>query len=153
MIKGNIKIIEFQSQYRDQVIKLIDSILKELDVIPNTETLIDDEDLFKISEIYSGKGKFWIALDDNEVVGTIAVRDLGSGKAKLNRMFVLESYRGSGLAQTLLDTALDHARLQRFTEIILNTHLFMKRAHRFYEKNGFNRISQELDKYNYLKPL
>jgi len=128
---------------------LIDSILKELKVIPGGKKLINDEDLFKIPEVYSGKGNFWVALENNKVVGTVALRNLDQGKAKLNRMFVLSEFRGTGLAQILLGTALDFAKKQGFKEIVLNTHPLMTRAHRFYEKSGFKKAGTLRDKYFY----
>ena len=149
MLNDNIRIIEFQSRYANQVILLIDSILKELGVIQNTEVIIDDEDLFKIPEIYSGKGKFWIALDGDVVVGTVAIRDLKNGHAKLNRMFVHTHYRGTGLGQKLLDTALEFSRAHGFKDIVLNTHLLMHRAHNFYEKNGFEKTHSDNEKHHY----
>ena len=142
-------IVEFQPEYRDQVIELIDRNLKELGVIPNVEGLVDDTDLFKIPQIYSGKGRFWVALDGGVVVGTVAIRDLGDNKAKLNRMFVIKDLHGVGFGQRLLDKALVFAKKQGFREVRLNTHRVMKRAHRFYEKNGFQRIGEGEDKHFY----
>ncbi len=145
----NYIIVEFQPKYKNQVIDLIGETLKELRVIPNTNEPLDDEDLFKIPEIYSGRGKFWIALVNNQLIGTVAIRDMGNNQAKLNRMFVLSKYHGKKVGQDLLDTALNFARKQKFKEVTLNTHLLMKRAHHFYEKNGFQKIKEEADKFHY----
>lgn len=148
-MEHKIKIIEFKPKFQRGVVVLIDEILKELKVIPDEEKLIDDEDLFKIPKVYSGKGRFWIAIVGNEVVGTVAIRDMGKGKAKLNRMFVKKQLRGTGLGQKLLNRALRYAKKQRFENILLNTHFLMKRAHRFYEKNGFKKTGKGEDKYYY----
>lgn len=139
----------FRPEYKDQVIDLIDKSLKEMQVIENSEKKIDDEDLRRINEVYSGRGRFWIALDGDRVIGTVAIRDMGEGRAKLNRMFVQSSYHGKGVGQGLLEHALEHAKDQGFDEVILNTHTNMHRAHQFYEKNGFVQIGQDEDKFHY----
>ncbi len=146
---SGIIIEEYQEKYNDQVKNVIGTTLADIDVIDRKTLPIDDEDLDKIRQIYSGKGKFWIAVKDGKLVGTVAVRDLGNNVAKLNRMFVLVNYHGSGLGQELLNTALLHVRLYGFNKIVLNTHVLMHRAHRFYEKNGFIRKEQKENRYFY----
>ncbi len=143
------KIVQFKPEYRDQVIKLIDQSLKWLKVIPESEEVIDDEDLFRIHEVYSGRGNFWVAVKNGEVVGTVGIRDMGGDQAKLNRMFVNSDFHGLGIGQKLIEVALDYAKAQEFKEVILNTHELMTRAHRFYEKNGFRQTGKEGDKFNY----
>jgi N-acetylglutamate synthase-like GNAT family acetyltransferase len=147
--KINCEIVEFNEGHRDQVIKVIDTVLKNLEVIPASDELIDDEDLYKIPEVYKGRGRFWVALEQGRVIGTVAIREIDSNVAKLNRMFVLMEYHGTGAGQTLLNKALDFARQQGYKEVILNTHLLMKRAHHFYEKNGFVKIREDDEEYHY----
>jgi len=149
LTKINFQIIEFQPKYQHQIIDLIGGVLKELKVIPQSNKSLGDEDLYKIAEVYKDRGRFWIAIIDNKVIGTVAVREMGQSVAKLNRMFVLTKYHGTGVGQSLLDHALKFAKQQEYTSIILNTHLLMKRAHRFYEKNGFKIINEGNDKYHY----
>lgn len=149
MEKGAYKITEFEPKYQEQVVSVIGTILAELKVIPKSDLPINDEDLFKIPEIYSDGGKFWVALDGDKVIGTVAIRKMDLDTAKLNRMFVLEKHRGTGIGQKLLDRALSFAKENGYKSIILNTHLFMKRAHHFYEKNGFVKTATEPDKYHY----
>lgn len=110
-------------------------------------TLADQPDLLDIPGFYqSGAGNFWIALADGcgtgEVVGTIALRDFGEGRAALRKMFVKGYHRGSqhGVARQLLDTLLAWAREKQLREIFLGTTAVMPAAHRFYEKNGFELI-------------
>lgn len=151
-----IEIKEYSEKYRDKIKNVIGKTLADIFVIDQKSLPIDDEDLNKINKIYSGKGKFWIALDlDNDnVIGTIAIKDLGNRVAKLKRMFVLIDYHGSGVGQKLLNYAIDFAKNQGFVKIILNTHKLMKRAHKFYEKNNFMKKDKKGDKfYRYEKEL
>jgi N-acetylglutamate synthase-like GNAT family acetyltransferase len=150
---SNIKIVQFSSEYRDQVIKLIDTLLKDLRVIPNIKEMIDDEDLLKISDIYSGRSSFWIAVNNKRVVGTIAVKEVSNEVAKLKRMFVDKKYHGCGLAQRLMDKALSFANNQRFKKIILNTHPLMNRAHTFYKRQGFIKVGEDPERLHFEKEI
>jgi N-acetylglutamate synthase-like GNAT family acetyltransferase len=149
MLQTHREIKEFESQYQSQVLELIDTLLRQQGVIPNDSKKIDDEDLFHIPDVYTGRGKFWVAVENGMVVGTVAIRDTGGQKAKLNRMFVRQELHGTGLGQELLNTAISFAKQQGFIELFLNSHISMKRAHHFYEKNGFKKTGEKQDSYTY----
>ncbi len=153
VFNNKIKIKEYSEEYKEQVKNVIGKTLVDISVIDRKSLPIDDEDLDKIEKIYSGKGRFWIAIDNNKVIGTVAIRDMGNQTAKLNRMFVLIEYHGSGVGQKLFDHAVNFAKKYGFTKIILNTHELMHRAHGFYEKNNFIRKGKKEDKYFYERKL
>lgn len=109
-------------------------------------TRADQPDLEDIPGFYQhGTGNFWVALDGGEVVGTVALIDIGDRQVALRKMFVRADHRGAprAVARRLLDTALDWARAHRVTDVFLGTTARYKAAHRFYEKNGFNTIAKE----------
>jgi GNAT superfamily N-acetyltransferase len=149
----NFRIETFRPEYTDQVIMLIDQSLKSLGVIPAGDVIIDDPDLRRIPDVYAGRGRFWVALEGDTVIGTVAVREVDGDTAKLNRMFVQSRCYGQRVGQQLLDCALDFAKAHGFREIVLNTHVRMERAHHFYEKNGFVRFAAEADKYHYQRRI
>ena len=149
LLRPHREITEYESHYQSQVIDLIDTILRQQEVIPIDSPKINDADLFCIQEIYSGKGKFWVAVENGVVVGTVAIREIDEKTAKLNRMFVRQDLHGQGVGQELLTTALSFAKEQGYREILLHTHTNMKRAHRFYEKNGFTKTGEKQDSYTY----
>jgi hypothetical protein len=79
--------------------------------IPITEA--DQPDLMNIAEFYqSGAGGFWVARSNGEVIGTVGLKDIGSGQTALRKMFVAAAFRGRelGVAGKLLDVLLAHAR-------------------------------------------
>ena len=92
-----------------------------------------------------GGGEFWVAEAGGEIVGTVALLDLGQRETTLRKMFVRADWRGGAvkLGQRLLDTAIAHARAQGFRAITLGTTEAFKAAHRFYERNGFVRIERD----------
>lgn len=136
-MEKQIAITEYKDSYKDQVTNLVGFCLVDQEIIKETDLPIDDDDLQKIPEVYAGKSRFWVAVDGDKVVGTVGILDRGGNVVKLRRMFVQKEYRGTGLGQKLLETALQFAREAGYTKIKLNTHQNMKRAHRFYEKNNF----------------
>jgi GNAT superfamily N-acetyltransferase len=147
--KRTFEIIEFTKPYQEQVVMLITQVLKDQHVISKGVDIVDDEDLFHIADIYTGRGRFWLAVANDKVIGTVAIREIDKDTAKLNRMFVLTEYHGKGVGPALLQRAIAFAKQQGFTEIILNTHHLMHRAHRFYEKHGFTKTGDTSDKFSY----
>jgi N-acetylglutamate synthase-like GNAT family acetyltransferase len=106
-------------------------------------TAADQPDLMSIPEFYqSGTGGFWVARSNGEVVGTVGLKDIGSGQTALRKMFVAAPFRGRelGVAGRLLDALLAHARAKGVAEIFLGTTDKFLAAHRFYEKRGFREL-------------
>ena len=134
--------------YKDiDKIKVADLILE----IQNEEfripiTLNQQPDLSQISKFYqAGKGNFWVAKVGDQLIGTIALLDIGNDQTALRKMFVHKNYRGKevGIGQKLLDILIDWARSKSITEIYLGTTEKFVRAQRFYEKNGFIQVQKE----------
>ncbi len=102
-------------------------------------------DLRDISNFYQrDSGNFWIAKSGDEVIGCVAVIDIGSRHFALRKMFVDERFRGRefNTGQKLLDTAIEHAKGMGIETIYLGTTEKFLAAQRFYEKNGFHAIDK-----------
>ena len=84
---------------------------------------------------------FWIAIANNEPVGSIAIAPLSEHEAELDIMYVAPSLRGSGIAQELMVLLEKHAIENDFTIIKLRAGAPQPEALRFYEKSGFIRIA------------
>jgi N-acetylglutamate synthase-like GNAT family acetyltransferase len=84
-------------------------------------------------------------LDDEQVVGTIALIDIGNKQAALRKMFVKKDYRGKEkeVAKFLLNTLIHWCNQKVIQEIYLGTRAIFLAAQRFYEKNGFHQISKD----------
>ena len=109
-------------------------------------TADDQPDLASIPHFYqTGAGNFWVAVVDDEVVGTLGLRDMGDGDVALRKMFVAPKFRGEPhrVAHRLLSAALDWAAEQNSRNIFLGTTSRFLAAHRFYEKNGFELVARE----------
>ena len=130
--------------YKNRVADLILSIQNEEFGIPIT--LDDQPDLNEIPIFYqAGNGNFWIAKVEDNVIGTIALLDIGNGKSALRKMFVDRNYRGRefGIGQKLLNNLIVWAKQKIITEIYLGTTEKFIGAQRFYEKNGFFEIQKQ----------
>ncbi|MBN2224854.1 MAG: GNAT family N-acetyltransferase [Deltaproteobacteria bacterium] len=140
----NVSIAVFASGRESQIIELISSIQQNeygIDITPDQQP-----DLKSIPAFYqAGSGNFWVALADNEVVGTIALKDIGNGMAALRKMFVAPAWRGDalGVARALLETLLAWARSKGLSTIYLGTTAQFLAAQRFYEKNGVRQVPKE----------
>lgn len=137
------EVMPFQRSHGEQVRALIIGIQREEFGVPIT--LDEQPDLFDIPHVYQrGVGEFWVAVEGEQVVGTIALFQLEGDPlpprvAALRKMFVAAGFRGPPhrTGQRLLDTLLAHAKGMGLDEVMLGTTGVMHGAHRFYEKNGF----------------
>lgn len=136
---------KFSKEYQDEVIDLILTIQRSEFNIPISKE--DQPDLSDIPNFYqSGRGNFWIAIYDQQIVGTIALIDIGNQQGALRKMFVKADYRGKGhnIAKLLLLQLTSWASEHNIHEIYLGTTEKFVAAHRFYEKNNFLQIAKEV---------
>jgi GNAT superfamily N-acetyltransferase len=137
-----IEIVPFSSDHQAGVIDVILSIQR--DEFGVSITVEDQPDLRDIPGFYQKRaGNFWVALSDGEVVGTIALRDIGNHQGALRKMFVRPGYRGKeqGVARRLLEELIFSATKAGIRDLYLGTIDKFVAAHRFYEKNGFVQVS------------
>ena len=137
-------IAQFSSQYTNQIIDLILGIQRNEFGI---EITLDDQPVLSDvngSYIKPG-GNFLIALDNETVIGTIAVLNISNNTYALRKMFVAPDYRGKekGIAKLLLDELLTWLKEQQAKEVYLGTTSKYLAAHRFYEKNNFIEVKKE----------
>jgi len=138
------QILPYDNHDTDPIVDLITSIqITEFGVATSAEK---QPDLRDIPAFYQqGAGNFWLAFIGDELVGTIAIKDVGDGVCALRKMFVKEEYRGKELsiAVQLMRTLLAWAGEKGVREIYLGTVDVYHAAHRFYEKSGFDEVSLE----------
>ena len=138
-----IKILPFAPAHAAGVVAVILPIQQSEFEIPIT--LDAQPDLLDIGGFYQhGNGNFWVAVKDSEVVGTVALLDIGNRQVALRKMFVSARHRGveHNVAKRLLEILMIWSRTRRVTDIYLGTTSKFLAAHRFYEKNGFREVTQ-----------
>lgn len=86
-------------------------------------------------------GAIWVAEQDRRLVGSIACAPTEEhGTIELFKLYVAREMRGRGLARTLLGQVFGFARQRGATSVRLFTDTRFLDAHRFYERNGFERL-------------
>lgn len=139
-----IQVIPYKKKYQDDIINLILHIQQNEFGVPIT--IHDQKDLLNIDAVYKkDKGNFWIAVQEEKLIATIALIDIGNREGCLRKMFVQQEFRGKkyGVAILLLNTLMDWAKQKNMSAIYLGTTEVLKASHRFYEKNAFVLLPKE----------
>ena len=131
----DLQIIPFEAAQADGFRSLVAETLREFGFEPDPEL---DADLDDPGPTYAA---LWIALSGAEVVGSVALRDLGAGELELKRMYLRPSQRGRGIGKHLLALALDWARARGACAVRLDTSERMVAAQHLYEAHGFRRVA------------
>lgn len=148
-----IRIIEFEPRYREASKKLACLAMEDVGISPDIVKIYieDDFDYETISDVYKDRSRLWLALAEDQVVGTIAMAEVNESTVRLRRMFVLPEFQGMGVGQQLFDVALRFAKSKEYKDIVLDTDRLMHKAQKFYEKNGFHKVRTEEDRVFYRK--
>ena len=103
-------------------------------------TAWEDPFLGQFYQVYQApESAYWVAEDEaGTVVGGVGIGPLpgAPGVCELQKMYCIPEARGKGIAQNLLDEALDFAK-DYYDQCYLETISNMVAAIKFYEKNGF----------------
>jgi GNAT superfamily N-acetyltransferase len=123
------------------VASLVESVLAEYGFSAKVGGL--ERDLREIRERYAGAGAgFWVADDDDAIVGSVAIRPMEEGTCEIKRLYLRADRRGTGLGRALYDHAEAFARAAGYRRIWLESSRRFVKAHRLYERNGFALIEQ-----------
>jgi GNAT superfamily N-acetyltransferase len=141
------RIREYKEEDSENVFYFLSDILaNEFNITLDFDNL--DSDLLNIRHHYNRDdgGCFWIVKlkDNSQIIGTVAMRKLKESKfvdannfAELKRMFLSKQYRGQGIGQQMLDTALDYAKKAGYSKIFLYSSQELKVSRYLYLKNRF----------------
>ncbi len=134
-----IRLIEKKDDAR--VAEIIRECLTEYDCAGRMDTAWGDPYLDRFSEVYILENNAYYVAENDEglVVAGVGVGPLDDEKGicELQKMYCVSDYRGTGIAQKLLDEALAFAR-KYYKGCYLETRDNMERAKHFYEKNSFS---------------
>jgi N-acetylglutamate synthase-like GNAT family acetyltransferase len=134
-----IAIKNYSEKYRNKVMRLVLNVLENEFKINKTKR----KDLTNIPHEYqSKKNRFLIALENDNVIGTIALKDVGKKRGYLKRFYVKKSKRKKGTGKKLFKKIISHAKKNGFQKIYAATSKIMIEAEEFYQKNGFKKIKK-----------
>ena len=96
------------------------------------------QDIDDIETSYGGLGEaFFVGVEDDIVVGTVAVKKEDERVAFLRRIFVDERYRGKKIGSQLMARAIDFCSEVGYQEIVFNTTSRMQAAIALCKTKGF----------------
>ena len=85
-------------------------------------------------------GHIFMALLDDEPVGTVALIKRSEGVYELSKMGVTSKYQGFRIGQKLMYHAINFAGEQNYTRLYLDSNTVLEPAIRLYRKVGFREI-------------
>jgi len=90
---------------------------------------------------------FWLALQDEVIVGAAAIDGggAGGGRARLRWFIVSPEHQGRGLGRRLMEEALDFCRRAGIRQVYLWTFQGLEPARRLYERFGFRLVEERRD--------
>lgn len=130
----HISIVNYETQYRKDFEELNLAWLEEYFTIEDY-----DKKIFANPETFIIKtgGEIFIALLGTKVIGTLALIDHNHLKLEMSKLTVKSEYRGRGIAQMLINRAIDYAKKNSYKEIFALANSKLKSAKSLYEKNNF----------------
>ena len=91
-------------------------------------------------EYASPSGRLLLAIDNEQAVGCVAVRDLGDGICEMKRLYIRPGHRGKGLGRCLAEAIIAAARAIGYKKMRLDSLTSLKEAAGLYRRLGFVEI-------------
>ena len=108
----------------------------------------DKKDLLNPDKIVHNGGQVFFALENQKVIGTVAMIKSSDVRFELAKMTVQEDFRGKGIANMLMDECLKFAKENKANEIFLISNDSLTIARNLYNKYGFKEVDLDSQKYD-----
>ncbi|HJQ15122.1 MAG TPA: GNAT family N-acetyltransferase [Anaerolineales bacterium] len=104
-------------------------------------------DIDDVEQIYfDNKGIFLVTTDENQIIGTGAIRRIDDTTCELKRLWLLFDYHGKGLGYRMIQELFAFARETGYRRIRLETDRSgQRRAYELYKRLGFYEIPRYSD--------
>ncbi len=90
----------------------------------------------------SPRERIWIAEDEREILGCVAIVSAGADVAQLRWFLVHPDARGAGLGRRLLNEALGFCRASGYRSVMLWTVSALEAAAHLYGVSGFRKVEE-----------
>ena len=136
-----VSIEEYQEKYLDAILELISRNIKEINSkdygIEKTNEMAKDFSVDKLKEIFKKREKVYIALNNDEVVGTAGLDKswYSDDEYWILTVFVKPEYHKQGIGKKLIEKIEDFAFSLPIKKLIVPASIT---AHQFYYKLGYN---------------
>ena len=125
------------------MVAIIENVRREYGIQRRFPSVIEPSDIDLFVTYQRPRSHYFVASKDGLIVGGAGIAPLHGAKevCELQRMYLDADHRGKGIGQLLLDRCLGRAAALHFRNCYAETVSEMKEAIRFYESNGFQRLS------------
>ena len=132
-----VKIISFENKYSKYFYELNYDWLNEYFYVEDY-----DKKVLKNckKEIINKGGQIFFAVNDSNIVGTMALIPRGKGVYELNKMAVRKDLRGNGIGNQLIKFIVDYSKDKGFNSVILYSNTVLKNSIHLYNKFGFKEV-------------
>ena len=138
-----ISIIGFNKKYSKQFFLLNKAWIEESWNLEDS----DKKDLLNPERIIENGGQIFFALDNQSVIGTVAMIKSSDDMFEFAKMTVKEGFRGKGIANMLMDECIKFAKKNSSKEIFLISNDSLTTARNLYDKYGFKEVELDSQKY------
>lgn len=139
-MNSQVRIIDYRDEHHE-AFRLLN--LKWLDKYNLTE----EPDLQVLNDprgtILGNDGYIWLALVNDEVVGTAALIREHDGVYELAKMSVADAWQGKGISKLLIETCLQKAKELNAKKVQLFSNHQLKAALGLYEQYGFEYVAMK----------
>lgn len=104
---------------------------------PSDSDTGSDIDLIHEAYLDDERHHFWVAERDGQVVGMIGVMSDDEHTAEIRRLRVDRPHQGTGIAEALVETALEHCRDHSYLKVRLDTTFEKDHAVDLFDRVGF----------------
>ncbi|MFT4698003.1 MAG: DNA-binding MarR family transcriptional regulator [Flavobacteriaceae bacterium] len=137
-----IRIIPFDKQYATHFYELNVDWLEKYFYVEN----YDREVLSKPQQyIIKPGGHIFFAVQNNEILGTVALLKNDEGIYELTKMAVSPKHQGKKVGQLIMQYCIDFAKENKYKKLFLYSHTILANAIYIYRKYGFIEIEVEAD--------
>jgi ribosomal protein S18 acetylase RimI-like enzyme len=85
-------------------------------------------------------GAIFLAIENEELIGCVAIRPIDQQQAELKRLYVKQASHGQGIGKQLFECAMARAQSIGYDSILLETLESMQSARKLYLGSGFREI-------------
>ncbi len=126
-------------------VRVVDADRERADAFAVRETVFVDEQGVDEAIEYDGHdddARHVVAYDGETPIGTARLRELEPGLGKVERVAVVQRWRGNGVGRALMETIEREARASGLTTLVLHS---QTSAAGFYRRLGYDRRGEEFE--------
>jgi len=133
---STVKILDYRPSFKEHFTELVKPWLSG--VLKGTLETEDEFTVHHPDQAYLLKGGFiFFAMQDEQCLGTVALKRLDENSFEFAKLFVDPKARGLGVATKLIEGCIHRCKDNGAKELWLQTTMSMPQAHQLYYKLGF----------------